>query len=331
MKTLIKKLTETFGPSGFEQDIRKVILDEVEESADEIHKDPLGNLIVRKGKLGKKGKRIMLAGHMDEIGLIVTHVDTQGYVRFSSIGFLYPHTLIGGRVRFSNGVSGVIGSEQISDLGKTMGIDKLFIDVGASSFIDSPVRTGDTAAFERPFFDMGKRLVAKAFDDRIGCAVMISALKDLRSTPNEIFFVFTTQEEVGLRGATTSAYGIDPEIGISLDVTMTGDTPKARKMDVSLGKGPAIKIKDGGMISDARIVNWMVSSAGKYKIPYQREVLEGGTTDARMIQVSRAGVLAGCISIPCRYVHTPSEMVDVDDVLNTKKLLLELISHPVDF
>ena len=329
MKTLIQKLTETFSPSGYENDIRQVIRAEIESLVDDIKVDALGNLIARKGKSGKNGKRIMLAGHMDEIGLIATHIDPNGFIRFSGIGGLYSHTLYSGRVRFVNGITGVIGGERITDINKTLPISQLFIDVGATNPKDCPIKTGEVAAFDRPFFDMGKRMVGKAMDDRIGCAVMIEALRTLKNSPHEIYFVFTTQEEVGLRGAATSAFGIDPEIGVSLDVTGTGDTPKARRMDVGLGKGPAIKIKDGGMLSDVRVVEWMIRTAEKAKIPFQREVLEGGTTDATAIQLTRSGVPAGCISIPCRYIHSPSEMVDTDDVENATKLLVALLSNPI--
>jgi len=329
MKSLIQKLTETFSPSGYEQDIRNVIRTEIEPLVDEIKVDPLGSLIARKGMIGKNGKRVMLAGHMDEIGLIATHIDESGFIRFSAIGGVYPHTLLGGRVRFVNGVSGVIGGERITDVGKTLTISQLFIDVGASNSKDCPIKTGDVAAFVRPFFDMGDRMVAKSMDDRIGCLVMMETLRSLKSSPHEIYFAFTTQEEVGLRGATASAFGIDPEIGISLDVTGTGDTPKSRKMEVSLGKGPAIKIKDGGMLSDPRVVQWMIRTAEKSKIPYQREVLEAGTTDATAIQLTRSGVPAGCISIPCRYIHSPSEMVDTKDVQNAIKLLTALLTAPI--
>lgn len=329
MKTLIKKLTETFSPSGFEHEIRQVIRSEIESLVDELQVDALGNLIARKGKAGKDGKRVMLAGHMDEIGLIATHVDSNGFIRFTGIGGLYPHTLYSGRVRFVNGTSGVIGGERITDITKTLPVNQLFIDVGATDPKNCPIKTGDVAAFERPFSELGKRMISKAMDDRIGCAVMIEALKRMKRTPHEIYFVFTTQEEVGRRGATTSAYGIDPEIGISVDVTATGDTPKAKRMDVSLGKGPAIKIKDGGMLSDVRVVDWMIRTAETAKIPYQREVLEGGTTDATAIQLTRSGVPAGCISIPCRYIHSPSEMVDFGDVENATNLLVMLLSNPI--
>jgi endoglucanase len=166
-------------------------------------------------------------------------------------------------------------------------------------------------------------------DDRISAAIMIAALRQLEDSPFELYFVFTSQEEVGVKGATTAAYGINPDIGLALDVTRTGDTPKGITMEVALGKGPAIKVKDSGMIVDPRVVDWMVKTAEEAKIPYQLEVLERGGTDARTIQLTRAGVPAGCLSIPCRYIHSPSEMVDLSDVENAVKLTVALLSNPV--
>jgi endoglucanase len=166
-------------------------------------------------------------------------------------------------------------------------------------------------------------------DDRISVAILIEALRTIKQTPNELYFVFTVQEEVGVRGATTAAFGIDPDLGLAVDVTMTGDTPKAQKMEVSLGKGPAIKVRDSGMLADPRVIDWMVTTAKGAKIPYQMEILVSGSTDARAIQLNRVGVPAGCLSIPCRYVHSQSEMVDLQDVEYAVKLLLELIANPV--
>ena len=142
---------------------------------------------------------------------------------------------------------------------------------------DCPVKVGDVGAFQRPFLDLGQRLVAKSMDDRIGCAVLIETLRSLKTSPHEIHFVFTTQEEIGTRGATTSAFGIDPDVGLAVDITLTGDTPKSKRMAVSLGKGPAVKVKDTGMLADPRIVEWMCTTAEKSRIPYQREVLEIGS------------------------------------------------------
>ena len=330
MKSLIQKLVATTGPSGYETQIREVIRTEIEEYADDLHVDALGNLIAVKGQPSENGKKIMLAAHMDEIGLIATHVDESGFVRFTTIGGVRRHTCVGTWVRFTNGTLGVIGYEHLEDTTKLPTFTQMYIDVGAASRSDCPVQVGDVAAFEGPFVDQGERLVSKAMDDRIGAAVLIDTLRQLDKTPNQVFFVFSVQEEVGLRGATTAAFGVDPDVGIAVDVTRSGDTPKSIKMDVSLGNGPAIKVRDSGMLSDPRVVDWMVSTADESKLPYQLEVLEAGTTDARAIQLTRAGVPAGCISIPCRYVHAPSEMVDYRDVQGAVHLLLALIKQKVN-
>ena len=329
MKTLIQKLVEATGPSGFEAQIRQVIQAEVAPLADEWRVDALGNLIVRKGGKAPGGQKIMLAAHMDEIGIMVTHVDENGFVRFTTLGGVRASNCPGGRVRFMNGAAGIIGVERLDDPGRAPTIDQLYIDLGVSSRQACPVRVGDVAAFERPFVDLGRRLASKAMDDRIGVAVLIETLRGLPASPNELYFVFSVQEEVGIRGATTAAYGLDPDLGLAVDVTLSGDTPKGVKMEVALGKGPAIKVRDSGMLADPRVVDWMVAGANKAGLPYQLEVLEAGGTDARAIQLTRSGVPAGCLSIPCRYVHSPSEMVDLDDVQNGVRLLVELLGQPV--
>ncbi len=334
MKELLQELTEVFSPSGREETIREVIRRRVKGLADEVRTDTLGNLIVRKrpsgaGVAAGRGRRVMVAAHMDEIGLMVTHVDENGFVRFAAIGGVYPRNLPGGRVRFVNGTRGVIGLEPTERSSDLPSLEKMFIDVGARSSKECPVKTGDVAAFERPFMDLGERGVAKSLDDRIGCAIVIEALKKLGRSVHDVYFVFTTQEEVGTRGAQTSAYGIDPEVGFSVDVTGWGDTPGLRDFDVRLGAGPAIKIRDGGMLSDPRVVNWMIQTAEREKIPYQREVLLGGTTDARAMQLVRAGVPVGCVSIPCRYVHTPSEMVDIGDAQHAVRLIVALLRSQI--
>lgn len=334
MKTFIKKFTEITGPSGNEAQIRAAIRDEIKPFADKVHVDNLGNLIVQKGQRTAKGKKIMLAAHMDEIGIMATHIDERGYIRFLPIGGVNPVTCTGGRVRFLNGVQGVIYAERRDDPKKVPSFEQLFIDVGAANHKDCPVRVGDVAAFDRPMLDLGKRLVAKAMDDRIGVAVLVETLRQIHTqkvkTPHEILFVFSVQEEVGLRGATTAAFGADPDLGLSVDVTLCGDTPRGVKMEVSLGKGPAIKVRDSSMLSDPRVVKWMVKTAEKASLPYQLEVLEMGGTDAHAIQLTHAGVPAGCLSIPCRYVHSPSEMVDYDDVQNAVQLMVALLGQPVE-
>jgi endoglucanase len=334
MIKLLKELTETFGPSGHEANVRAIVRREVETLADEIRVDALGNLIVRRkpSKISGETRKIMIAAHMDEIGLIVSHVDKNGFARFSPIGGVFRKYVLGGRVRFLNGVQGVIGYDRLDNINELPTLDKVYIDVGATSPKDCPVRIGDVAAFDRPFTELGKRLVAKSMDDRAGVLVAIETLRALKgkSTPHDLYFVFTTQEEVGTRGAGPSAYGVDPDIGIAVDVTPTGDTPNAMKMEMSLGKGPCIKFQDAGSIADPRIVQWMVAAAEKNKIPYQREVLLVGGTDAKAIQSVRAGVPSGCISVPVRYVHSPSEMVDYEDMQNTVKLLTGVLRTPIE-
>lgn len=331
MKSLIQKLVEITGPPGYEAGVRAAIREEVSAHAEELRVDALGNLIAFKGPSG--GKKVMLSAHMDEIGLMATHIDENGFVRFIALGGVTRQTCVGSRVRFLDGTSGVIGQEELEDRSRLPAFDQMFIDVGASSHATCPVHVGDIAAFDRPFADFGDRghrLVAKAMDDRIGVAVLIETLRQLQETPHRVGFVFSVQEEVGVRGATTAAFGLDPEIGIAVDVTATGDIPKGLKMEVSLGQGPAIKVRDGGMLSDPRVVSWMAATAQAEKIPYQMEVLESGSTDARAIQLARAGVPSGCLSIPCRYIHSPSEMVDFRDVENAVRLLKALLSHPID-
>ncbi len=330
MKSLIQKLVAIPGPPGYESQIRQAVRQEIETYADEIRIDALGNLIARKGTQTGNGRRVMLSAHLDEIGVIATHIDENGFVRFTNMGGVYPRYAPGGRVRFLNGTSGVIGTEREDNNYRVPPLEKMFIDVGVSGRDECPVQVGDVAVFERPLREMNGRLVSKAMDDRISVVLLIETLKRLKKTAHEVYFVFSVQEEVGLRGATTAAFGVDPDVGLAVDVTRTGDTPKGITMEVALGKGPAIKVKDSGMIADPRVVDWMVRTAQSADIPYQLEVLERGSTDARAIQLSRAGVPAGCLSIPCRYVHSPSEMVDFADVEHALHLLTALLSQPIE-
>ncbi len=329
MKELIQKLCEISGPSGYENNIREAIKKEVTPYADSIEVDPLGNLMVRKGKKTEGGLRILISAHMDEIGVIVTHVEKTGFVRFGNLGAAFPWYLPASRVLFLNGTRGVINSEPREDNTKVSTIDQSYIDVGASSPEDCPVKIGDVGVFERPFMDMGTRVASKAMDNRSSCAVLIETLRQLKKSPHELVFLFSVQEEVGIRGAVTASYAIDPDLGIAVDVTSVGDTPSAKQMEVGLGKGAAIKIRDSGMLCDPRVVRWMRETAEKASIPHQMEILRQGSTDAYVIQTSRSGVPTGAISIPCRYVHSPSEVVDVKDLESSVQLLLKLIGGPV--
>lgn len=330
MKTLIQTLCQVYGPSGNEEQIREVITAEIKTFVDEYRIDALGNLIAVRRPVNGNGKRIMLAAHMDEIGVIVTHVDDDGFLRFAPIGGVLTTALVGARVVFANGVEGTFGVEGKPFPASNPDADQVFLDVGATSKEGVPVSVGDAAAFRHQFSDRGSRLIAHNFDDRIGCAVLVQTLKELEQTPHEVYAVFTVQEEVGIRGARTSAFGIAPDIAIAIDGTATGDTPEAHPMDVALGKGPAIKVKDRHMLAHPGVKRLLVETARQHDIPYQLEVLEFGTTDAMAIQVTREGVPAGVVSIPMRYLHTPSQMVDYNDVQHTVQLLVAVLSNPIN-
>ena len=327
MKDLIKKLVEAWGPSGYEHQVRELIRTEVAPYADEITVDPLGNLICR---VGSGGKKIMIAAHMDEIGLMATYVEkTTGYVRFSSIGGLMNTALLGARVRFENGTTGVIGMPEYFTTARTAApaLDQYYVDVSDGSGV-SPVEPGMPAAFWRELDERGSRLIAKSMDDRIGCVVAIEAMKRLnKQTPNELYFVFTVQEEVGLRGARTAAFSVEPDVAIALDVTVTGDMIGIEKNVVTLGGGAAIKMLDVGLVVPPAVRDWMRERAEADGIPHQFETLTLGSTDAAGIHVTRDGVPSGAISIPCRFVHTMSETVEMSDIEACVSLLCGLVAN----
>jgi endoglucanase len=329
VKDTIQKLVEAFGPVGYEDQVRSIIRAEIKDHADQISVGKLGSLIALKKGSGN-GQKIMLAAHMDEIGLIVTHIDKKGFARFAPLGGVFTLYSIIGRVRFANGLIGVVGLDHRDDYSKSPTLDQLYIDVGAKDKAACPVKVGDVAVFHRPMESIGNRLIAKSMDDRIGCAVLIETLKRMKQSAHDVYFVFSVQEEVNSAGARTSAYHIDPDLALAVDVTDTGDVPKALPMAVELGKGPAIKVKDAGMIADPRIKDWMVARATAARIPYQLEILRGGTTDAEVIQSTRSGIPSGALSIPARYIHSASEMIDLSDVEYSVKLLLALLAKPIE-
>jgi len=319
MQDILKKVTEAFGVSGDEEEIRAVITSEIKKYVDEINVDAMGNLIaVKKGK----NKKIMFAAHMDEIGIIATFIDEKGFVRFSNIGGVSPFNSLAQRVRFKNGTIGSLNVEEKLEDKKALNIGKMYIDIGCKNKEETEklVRIGDTANFVGDFFVQGDFAVSKAMDNRSGCAVLIELIKTLPKTDNEIYFVFTTQEEVGLRGAKTAAFGIMPDCAIAIDVTLAGDTPQSNNRDVKLGAGPAIKVKDNAYIAHPQIRRTLEDLASSNGIPYTLELLDMGGSDPGAIQTTGVGVPCGGISIPCRYVHTPAEMVSLEDLKNCVKL-----------
>lgn len=327
LKNLLKKISETSGPSGGEERIREAIRKEISDYADDIRVDALGNLIAKKGS----GPKLMVAAHMDEIGIVVTYIDQKGFLRFSPVGWVTPIAVLGQRVIFSNGIIGTFGEEKRESTHDEMRFDKMYLDIGArdKTEAESMVKVGDVATFQREMVEQGERLIGKAMDDRAGCAILVLTLRELKKFAYEVYFVFTVQEEVGIRGAITSAYGIEPQIGIAVDLTATGDTPEAHPMAVSLGKGPAIKVKDRMIVTHPKVRNQIIKIAQEEKIPYQLEVLEHGGTDAGAIHLSREGVPTGAISIPGRYIHTPSEMIDYQDLNSARLLLMRFLEKPL--
>lgn len=319
MKKILQRLIYAFGPSGKEEEIRSVLKEELAVTGLQLMTDALGNLIATKPG---QGGRLMLAAHMDEIGLLVTHIDDKGFLRFAPIGGQDPRNLLGSRVVFADGTMGTIGAEKIKEA-KDLKIDKLFLDIGAatSAQAEEIVQIGSPAVFAPHFSHQGDRIIGKSLDNRAGCALLLAVIRDLPPVDYHLDFVFTVQEEVGLRGARTAAYHLHPDLALAVDVTRTGDTPESPPMAVELGKGPAIKIKDTSLISHPRVRDLLKETAHSRGIPFQLEVLARGGTDAGSIHLSREGVPSGVISIPTRYVHSPAEVIDYRDLTNAASLL----------
>ena len=306
---LLKKLTQCDSASGNEDNIAALITEAVSGYADEIYRDAIGNLIVHKKGSGKK---LVFAAHMDEIGVVVTFVDEKGFLRFSNVGGLYNKELLGRKVRFADGTIGVIGTEKENS---KLQIRNMYLDIGAKNREEAEkvAGVGATGCFVGDFFQNGEVMISKAMDNRAGCYVLIEALKQAK-TENDLYFIFTAQEEVGLRGAKTAAFDLDADLAIAVDVTDTGDTPNGETMAVELGKGAAIKVMDRSIICDSTVRSTLIALAKKYKIPYQLEVMTDGGTDAGALHLTRSGIRTGGISIPTRYIHSPSEMVHTKDL-----------------
>ncbi|HVJ48627.1 M42 family metallopeptidase [Desulfitobacterium sp.] len=325
--TLLERLSQAYGPSGAEKGISEKIAAVIQPYCDSLTQDKLGNLIaIRKGS----GKKIMIATHMDEIGVMITHIDENGFLRFTTVGGVHVAELPHRRVQFQNGRTGIISMEKL-DKPSDLKLSRLYLDIGAANQEEAEqiVQIGDSAVFTGELVHSGSRILSKALDNRVGCFVAIEALKRVQ-TEHELSFAFTVQEEVGLRGAQTAAFALDPDVAIAVDVTLTGDTPKAHPMEVKLGNGVAIKVFDHSMITPPQIKQWMTTTAEKYKIPYQFEVLEFGGTDSGAIHLTKGGIPAGVLSIPTRYVHSPSEMIDSKDVEAAVNLLVALLEGPIN-
>lgn len=325
---LAMDLCRAYGPSGREEAVRKIIQAEVEKHCATVSVDRLGNLICHipasTQTSSKKQDPVMICAHMDEIGLIITYIDKKGFLRFTTVGGVRT-SVLHQNVIFENGTIGVIGIETKPETPEKLDFNNMFIDIGASSKEQAAklVRIGDIACFYKEPILVQDRLVTKALDDRIGCYCCIEAIKKIKKPQHDLNFVFTVQEEVGLRGARTGAYALAPKYALAIDVTFTGDTPEAARMDVALNKGTAIKVKDMMFIAHPHVNDRLIAVAQAYKIKYQLEVLERGTTDAAVVQLVREGAMSGALSIPVRYIHSTTETCAVSDVQAT----IDLLTH----
>ena len=334
----LEKLSNACGVAGREEEVRSLMKSFLKPYVDEVKEDKLGNIIgIKKGK--KNAPKVMLAAHMDEIGLLVKIISKKGFIQFAKIGGIDDRILLAQNVIVyteKGPLHGIIGSkpphiQKEEERKRVLTCDELFIDIGAENQEQAKkmgVKIGDPVGFDIKFAKVGKNIViGRAFDDRVGCAVMVEVMKRLEKTECTVYAVGTVQEEVGLRGATTAAFGIYPDVGIALDVTIAGDVPGVREVEapIKLGKGPSIEIADMGLIAHPKVVRLLVDAAEENKIPYQLETGLPGSTDAARISLTREGVPSGVISIPTRYIHSPSSLLSLEDAEKAVKLTVAAI------
>lgn len=333
---LLRRLCEAPGIPGREDQIRSVVIEELSSIVDEVSVDALGNVIgVRRGSGGPK---VMIAAHMDEIGFFVSHVDEKGFLRLQPVGGFDPRVLIAQRVIVHGHAGSTLrGALQLaakpihlldpSDI-KPPKVEELFVDLGLTAeAVNEMVEVGDIVTMDRSLETIGDCVMSKSLDDRLGIYVMLEAVKAATRANAAIYAVATTQEEVGLRGARTSAYAIDPDISIALDVTLAMDIPGAQShlQITALGQGAAIKIMDSSVLSNSKLVRHFRDLAKEHDIPHQMEILPRGGTDAGVTQLARAGNTAITLSIPTRYVHSVNEMASISDIEACVTLLAKFL------
>jgi len=329
---LLKRLCEAPGIAGREDTIRPIVVDALRSLVDEISVDILGNVIGV--KRGNGGPKVMIAAHMDEIGFFVSHIDEQGFIRLHPVGGFDPRVLVAQRV-FVHGFKGetfrgaiALAAKPIHLLDpseiKPPKLEELFVDIGLmGDDVRANVEVGDMVSLDRTLEEVGRTVISKSLDDRVSIFTMIEALRAMGDSSAEIYVVATTQEEVGLRGAKTAAFAIDPDISIALDITLAMDIPGSQPQQAvtRLGKGVGLKIMDSSHISHPKLLKHFREIADQHTIPYQLELLPRGGTDAGSMQLIRSGTPAITLSIPTRYVHTVNEMAVVDDIDATIQLL----------
>ncbi|MCZ2113000.1 MAG: M42 family metallopeptidase [Anaerolineae bacterium] len=336
----LKALTEAHGVPGYETEVRAVLRDYMAPLGD-LTQDKLGSLICRQSA---EGPRVMLVGHMDEIGLIVTHIDDNGFLKFLQLGGWWDQTLLSQRVIVKTrqgDVVGVVGAKpphMLSAEERSKMVEKkdMYIDIGSTSKAETEaagVRVGDPVVPDSQFAVMagGKTYLSKAFDNRVGCAVVIDALRHFRNAthPNDLYGVQTVMEEVGVRGATTSGRAVDPDVAIILEADIAGDVPgiKQEQSSVRLGGGPALSVFDARMIPNQKLRHLVMDTAADLEIPLQLSNMPGGATDGGAIHLNNIGVPTVVIGVPSRHIHSHGSIIHRDDYDNTVKLLTALVSR----
>lgn len=329
---LLKQICELAGAPGYEQRVRKLVLKEIKNYADQIFIDNLGNITaIKKGKIRKKA---MIAAHMDEIGFMVSHIDDQGFLRFVPLGGFDPKTLTAQRVIIhgKKDIIGVIGCKPIhvmspTEIEKVIPMKDYFIDLGLpKKEVEKIVTVGNTVTCQRELIEMGECVNCKSIDNRVSVFILVETLKEIINPACDVYAVFSVQEEVGLRGAQVASLQINPDFGFGLDTTIAYDVPGALPHEkvTELGKGTAIKIMDSSVICDYRMVEFMKQTATKYNLKWQPEILPAGGTDTSSIQLMNpGGAISGCISIPTRHIHQAIEMVNKQDI----RASIDLLKH----
>lgn len=333
---LLRRLCETPGVPGHEERVRDLIRAEIEDLADDVQQDPMGSLhAIRRGK-GKSPERVMLLCHMDEIGFLVSHISDKGFLYLQSVGGFDPRNLFSRRVLVcteTGDLKAVMnpGGRPVhiaspEDKKKIPDVHEFFVDTGLGAGAKDVVNVGDMVVMDEPFLDMGDKIVSKALDNRIACWLGIEALRGLgkKKTSAEIHVVFTTQEEVGLRGARTASYHVKPDIAIGIDTTLACDTPGVPEQDrtTEQGKGFGLHIRDGSFIADKTLVAEIAALAEKKKIPFQRTMLRSGGQDGAAAQQAAAGARVVGVVVGTRYIHTVTEMIHKSDLEAARDILV---------
>ncbi len=333
----LKKLSEAVGVSGHEDEVRQIIIEAIADQVDEYRVDSMGNVIALKKGDGSSNLKVMVAAHMDEVGFMISQIEESGLLRFFKVGGLDDRILPAKGVWIGDKkVPGVIGIKPVhlterNERNKPIKYKKLAIDIGAGSKAEAEklVQRGNYATFATEFVELDpegkswRTVRGKAFDDRAGCAVLIELLA--RQFPFDLYAVFTVQEEVGLRGAQVSAFAVEPDFAFVLEGTGANEIPTKKDISPStrLGHGPAITIMDRSFIADRRLVRLLVDTAEELGIPYQIKQPGIGGTDAGAIHRTKEGVPSVTVAIPCRYIHSPTAILSLDDFDHTVQLMRE--------